>query len=90
VILLAYHVDGVLLSQLGDLHLAQYVSAVYCLIQVTSMLENQSSCNDATWAKILQKVLADKTKRHLKIDLLNPDAEVKDEDEPTDSTDKTE
>lgn len=34
-----------------------------------SILENCSSCNGAKWAKILQKIMVDKTERHLDIDL---------------------
>jgi len=34
-----------------------------------SILENASSCNGAKWAKILQKIMVDKTERHLDIDL---------------------
>lgn len=34
-----------------------------------SILENCSSCNGAKWAKILQRIMIDKTERHLDIDL---------------------
>ena len=34
-----------------------------------SILENASSCNGAKWARILQKIMVDKTERHLDIDL---------------------
>lgn len=34
-----------------------------------SILENASSCNGALWAKILQKIMVDKTERHLDVDL---------------------
>lgn len=33
------------------------------------MLENESSCNDAKWAKIAQRIMVDKTERHFDIDL---------------------
>ncbi len=33
-----------------------------------SILENASSCNGARWAQILQRVMVDKTARHLEID----------------------
>ncbi|MBQ3325472.1 MAG: phage holin family protein [Muribaculaceae bacterium] len=34
-----------------------------------SILENCSSCNGAKWAQLLQKIMVDKTERHLDIDL---------------------
>lgn len=40
-----------------------------CFWQLWSILENESSCNDAKWAKIAQKILVDKTSRHFDIDL---------------------
>ena len=68
-ILLGDLVDDVLLPQLGDLHIAQYIAAVFSIIQLLSILENTSSCNDAPWAKVLQKFIADKTERHLEVTL---------------------
>ena len=47
-----------------DLKLPYIAASVFCMIQVVSILENMSSCNDAKWAKLLQKVLIDKTARH--------------------------
>lgn len=40
-----------------------------CFWQIWSILENESSCNDASWAKVAQKILVDKTERHLGVDL---------------------
>ena len=37
--------------------------------QAWSCLENMSSCNGKTWAKVLQQVMVDKTERHFDIDL---------------------
>lgn len=68
-ILLAYHVDQTLLFHLGNLHLAQYVSAIFCVVQFVSILENESTSNNAAWARVLQKIVADKTERHLGIDI---------------------
>jgi len=33
------------------------------------MLENESSCNDARWADVAQRIMVDKTERHFDIDL---------------------
>lgn len=68
-IVLAHHVDISLLAHWGGIHLANYVAAVFCLTQIVSILENESSCNGATWAIVAQKILADKTNRHLEIDI---------------------
>lgn len=66
-IILAYHIDNTMLPHLGNLHLAQYVSAIFCLIQFVSIIENESTCNDNTWARVMQRIVADKTERHLGI-----------------------
>ena len=66
-VLLAYHVDLTLLSFLGGLHLAQYVSAIFCVVQFVSIIENESTGSNAAWARVMQKIVADKTERHLGI-----------------------
>lgn len=48
----------------ADLKLPYLAASAFCMIQVVSILENISSCNDAKWAKMLQKILVDKTARH--------------------------
>lgn len=49
--------------------LTKICAGAICFWQAWSILENESSCNGAKWAKIAQKVLVDKTSRHLDIDL---------------------
>lgn len=49
--------------------LANIVAGAVCFWQIWSMLENESSCNNAKWAKIAQRILVDKTERHFDIDL---------------------
>lgn len=51
-----------------DLYLANFISGGFCMVQLLSILENESSCNGARWAKVLQKVLVDKTARHLNVE----------------------
>lgn len=51
------------------LKLANIVAGAVCFWQVWSMLENESSCNDAKWAKIAQRIMVDKTERHFDINL---------------------
>lgn len=50
-----------------NLYLANFISGGFCLVQLLSVLENESSCNNARWAKVLQKVLVNKAARHLDI-----------------------
>ena len=51
----------------ADLYIASFISGGFCLVQLLSILENESSCNEAGWAKVLQKVLVNKAARHLDI-----------------------
>lgn len=66
-IILATEVDGTLLAHLGGLHLGQYVAAIFVLCTVVSILENESSCNGSAWAKLAQKILANKVSRHIEM-----------------------
>lgn len=62
-----------------DTHLANQLTALYCGVQFVSILENESTCNGSTWARALQKIVADKTERHFNIklkELMKDDAEA--------------
>ena len=50
------------------LEVTKYVTALFCFVQLISILENESSCNNVWWARLMQKILMDKTKRHFDID----------------------
>ena len=52
-----------------QLNLTNYAAALFCAIQLWSILENLSSENDKSWAKILQKVMVNKAERHFDIKL---------------------
>ncbi|MEG1575027.1 MAG: hypothetical protein RR341_08170 [Bacteroidales bacterium] len=67
-IILAYLIDKHVLVDI-QIHLDNMVAGAVCFWQIWSMLENESSCNNAHWAKVAQKVLVDKTERHFDIDL---------------------
>ena len=87
VIFLATAIDNVILRHMGYLHLANYLAALYCAVQFVSILENESTCNGAKWAKVLQKIVADKTERHYHINLRElMDEEQKQDDENKDNT----
>lgn len=49
--------------------LTKVAAGAICFWQLWSICENESSCNDAKWAKIAQRILVDKTSRHFDIDL---------------------
>lgn len=66
-ILLCYMIDTFMFPFM-ELHLANWISGAFAFVQLLSVLENESSENDATWAKTLQKVLINKVSRHLDID----------------------
>lgn len=51
------------------LDLTKIAAGAICFWQFWSILENESSCNGARWAKVLQNILVDKTSRHFDIDL---------------------
>ena len=52
-----------------QIKLSNIAAGTVCFWQLWSMLENESSCSDERWAKVLQKVLVDKTERHFDVDL---------------------
>jgi hypothetical protein len=52
-----------------DVRLPEIFAGIVIFWQLYSILENESSCNDAKWAKVLQKIMIDKTERHFDVDL---------------------
>lgn len=75
-IFLAVIIDNDLLAHMGELHLASYLAVIYCSVQFVSILENESTCNGAAWARVVQKIVADKTERHFNIKLKELMADV--------------
>lgn len=67
-IVLAYLIETYIFEGL-PVKLTNIVAGAVCFWQVWSILENESSCNNARWAKIAQRILVDKTERHFDIDL---------------------
>lgn len=79
-IFLAVIIDNDLLAHMGELHLANYLAVIYCSVQFVSILENESTCNGAAWARVVQKIVADKTERHFNIKLKELMADVENEE----------
>lgn len=81
-IILAFLIEKFIFEGL-PIKLANITAGAVCFWQVWSMLENESSCNDAHWAKVLQQVMIDKTERHFDVNLselkkIDKDKEIKD------------
>ena len=68
-LILAHILDTQVFGFFNGLYIANYAAGVICVLQAWSILENASSCNGSRWAKLLQKIMVDKTERHLNIDL---------------------
>lgn len=71
VIFLASMLETHVLTMFDKLYLANYVAAIYVIKQAISILENISSQNNKSWAVLLQKILIDKSERHLNVDVNN-------------------
>jgi hypothetical protein len=67
-IVMAYFIQ-IYITDSIPIELTKVAAGAICFWQLWSILENESSCNDAKWAKVLQKILVDKTSRHFDIDL---------------------
>lgn len=67
VIMLAFLIDLYICAT--QLYLPNIIAGAVCFWQLWSMLENESSCNNAKWARILQRIMVDKTERHFDLDL---------------------
>lgn len=77
-LVLVHLIDAYIVPGQFTLALPNIVAGAVCFWQIWSMLENESSCNDAKWAKIAQRIMVDKTERHFDIDL----SELKKDNEP--------
>lgn len=66
-LLLAYFTQFYILCD--DYKLPQITAGIISGWQFWSILENESSCSDKKWAKLLQKIMVDKAQRHFDIDL---------------------
>lgn len=67
-VIFAHFVNIYITADLGFLDVEKLVAGGVTFWQIVSVLENESSCNDAKWARLVQRILIDKTSRHLDID----------------------
>lgn len=63
-IILAFLIDTYIFHMF-DMYLANAVAGSFCLYEMWSILENESSENNSSWAKVLQKVMVNKAKKYL-------------------------
>lgn len=63
-LLLAHAVDVVLMPPFSVSAL-RFCAGAVCFWQTISVLENESSCSNASWARIARRFLIDKASRHL-------------------------
>lgn len=68
-LLLSHGVDTVIVGATDGLSALRFSAGLVCFWQFWSILENEASANDAQWARLAQRILIDKTSRHLGIDL---------------------
>lgn len=68
-LLLSHGIDLVIICSTQPFSMLRFSAGLICFWQLWSILENESSANDAPWARIAQRILIDKTERHLGIDL---------------------
>jgi len=67
-IILAFMIEHSILKGV-DIPLSQIVAGAICFVQIWSILENMSSCNNRPYARALQRIMVDKTERHLHVNL---------------------
>jgi hypothetical protein len=82
VLILAAMIDNVI--GVPGISMLKFVAGAVCFWQAVSVLENEASANGATWAKMLGRILIDKTERYLGVTLdeLRQDSTQKSEKSP--------
>ena len=68
-IVLAFLMQQHIIGNALPIDLTKVAAGAVCFWQLGSIVEKESSCNGAKWAKVAQKILVDKTERHFDIDL---------------------
>lgn len=68
-IILGAYVDLLVLRTTNSDIAVRFVMGAFIFYEVWSILENLSSCNGKKWAKMLQRIMVDKTERHFDVEL---------------------
>lgn len=66
-LIMATAIDTTVLGN-ADLRLARFSAGAVCFWQAISVLENEASCSNASWARIARRWLIDKARRHFNIE----------------------
>lgn len=53
----------------GGFDAVRFTAGAICFWQLLSILENESTCSDAKWARVARKFLVDKARRHFESNL---------------------
>lgn len=64
-IVVAALVQEAVIGPEADFNAVKAIASAVCFWQLMSILENESTCSEARWAKTARRFLADKAKRHL-------------------------
>lgn len=64
-LIVLFHVMDEYIFTMAHLYLANWVAGGFCAVQAWSVLENESSENGSSWARVLQKIMINKAKRHI-------------------------
>ena len=68
-IVLVFVIDRIVIPTENGMYLPNVVAGMFCLVQIWSVLENESSENDAKWARVLQRIMVNKAERHFDVKL---------------------
>lgn len=68
ILLLSHDVDCIIVGS-PEPFVMKFMAAMMCFREFWSILENEASVNDSSWAVVARRVLVDKTSRHLGVDL---------------------
>lgn len=84
-LLLSRGVDAIIIGDGAQVSMLRAAAAMVCFWQLWSVLENEASANNARWARVAQRILVDKTERHLGVTLADVLEQPDTKDEKTDS-----
>jgi hypothetical protein len=68
-IVLAFLIDRFIIPTEQGLYLPNVIAGMFCFVQIWSFLENESSENEAKWARVLQRIMVNKAERHFDVPL---------------------
>lgn len=64
IIVFAFLIDRMIFPFV-EMYLPNMIAGAFCFYELWSILENESSENGKSWAKVLQKIMVNKANRHI-------------------------